>query len=681
MENPMISTASPSKLELQMRDMNESLLISSLRQHELVEQAEKANAALRENEERYRTLFELCPVAVYSCDLSGLIQQFNRRAVELWGRTPALGDTDEQFCGSFRLYRPDGSFMPHEQCPMAEVLSGKVAGICDGEVLIERPDGSRITAIVNIHALKNDRGEITGALNCFYDVTERKHGEELLRQSEQKLASLVESSNDPIITKSLDGIIQSWNPAAQQLFGYTADQAVNRPGSLIIPADKLDEERQIIARVRAGERVEHFDTVRVRKDGTRIEVSLTISPIKDTAGRVVGVSKIARDITNEKRLQAELRQADNRKNEFLAMLAHELRNPLAPISHALQILRLTPGKGEVVESAAELMQRQVGQMIRLVDDLLDVNRLDRGKIELRKGRIELASAVNHAVEANRAMYESRKHELTVTLPPEPIYMNADPIRLAQIVGNLLNNACKFTENGGRISLAVQREGKKAVIRVTDSGIGIAADQLPCIFDMFTQIDTSLERSVSGLGIGLTLVKSLVEMHGGTVEAHSAGVGAGSEFVVRLPIIVEIPQAAPMRSPAGKPAAATGRRILVVDDNRDSAASLAMLLSLAGNQIQTACDGLEAVAAAETFKPDVVLMDIGLPNLNGYEACRRIREQPWGKNMIMMALTGWGQEEDKQKSKIAGFDGHLVKPAELASIMKLLAELQPITKDE
>jgi CheY-like chemotaxis protein len=359
------------------------------------------------------------------------------------------------------------------------------------------------------------------------------------------------------------------------------------------------------------------------------------------------------------------------------MLAHELRNPLAPIRHAVQILRLPGADAHVVTSASEMMERQVGQMVRLVDDLLDVSRISQGKIELRRGRVGLASIVNHAVEASRMMYKNMHHELTAALPPQPIYLNADPTRLAQVVGNVLNNACKFTDKGGRIWLTVEREGDQAVIRIRDSGIGIAADQLPRIFDMLVQVDTSLERSVSGLGIGLSLVKSLVEMHGGTVEVHSAGTGQGSEFVLRLPIMIEMAKPPP-ETPVNEPTPTTPRRILVVDDNRDSAVSLAMLLKLSGNETHTAYDGHEAVEAAATFNPDLVLMDIGLPKLNGYEACRRIREQPFGKSVVLVALTGWGQEVDRQKSKQAGFSAHMVKPVELPALMNLVAGLQTAT---
>jgi two-component system, chemotaxis family, CheB/CheR fusion protein len=516
---------------------------------------DSAEKVLRASEQRLRALFDLGPVAVYSCDVSGVIKEFNRRAAELWGRTPAQGDTDERFCGSYKMRLPDGTFIPHESCPMADVLSGKIPAAHDVEVIIERPDGSQIAVVVNIVPLTNERGETIGAINCFYDITERKQAAERLQQY----------------------------------------------------ADHLSE-------------------------------------------------------------------SDHRKNEFLAMLAHELRNPLAPIRNALQILRQTGDCGEVVHSAAAILERQVGQMVRLVDDLLDVSRISRGKIGLRLARIELASTMHHAVEAARPLAQSKDLDLSVTFPPEPLYLNADPVRLAQIVGNLLNNACKFTDDGGRIWLTAEREGDQVVIRVQDSGVGIAADQLPHIFEMFMQIDSSLERSVTGLGIGLALVKNLVQLHGGTVEVHSAGVGKGSEFVVRLPIVLEAPASLPPDRAVGEVAPTVARRILVVDDNRDSADSLVQLLKLTGNETQTAYDGLEAEAAAETFRPDVVLLDLGLPKLNGHEVCRRIRAQPWGKNMIVVALTGWGQDEDRQKSKEAGFSGHMVKPVELKTLHALLTRL-------
>ena len=371
--------------------------------------------------------------------------------------------------------------------------------------------------------------------------------------------------------------------------------------------------------------------------------------------------------------EERLREQDRRKNEWLATLAHELRNPLAPIRSGLQVLKLTPS-GETAARASAMIDRQLDQMVRLVDDLLDVSRINRGRIELQRERVELASLVYHAIDAARPAYELRGHKLSVTLPEIEVYLNADSTRLAQVLVNLLNNAGKFTDPGGRIRLIVELEAEQAVIRVQDNGIGIADDQLSSIFELFAQVDTSLERSRSGLGIGLTLVKRMVEMHDGTVEARSAGLGQGSEFVVRLPLLVEPPQS-PSPEPAGaEPEASVPRRILVVDDNRDGAESLALLLQLAGHEVHTVYDGEAAVEAAAALRPDVILLDIGLPRLNGYEAARQIRERHGKNGIALVALTGWGQEEDRRLSREAGFDAHLVKPVDLAALVKLLASL-------
>jgi CheY-like chemotaxis protein/two-component sensor histidine kinase len=327
-----------------------------------------------------------------------------------------------------------------------------------------------------------------------------------------------------------------------------------------------------------------------------------------------------------------------------------------------------------------MMERQLSQMVRLVDDLLDVSRISRGKIQLRRGPIELASAVNHAVEASRPLMESKGIELSVLLPPHPIYVNADPIRLAQVMGNLLSNACKFTGDGGRIWLTIELANtgdlspEGVLIRVRDTGIGIPSEQLDRIFDMFMQGDTSLERAASGLGIGLTLAKNLVELHEGTLEAYSAGTGQGSEFVVRLPVLSEAPKPAQPDPVLAETKTAPTRRILIVDDNEDSAESLTMLLNLAGHKTHTAYDGLDAIEMAATFRPDLILLDIGLPKLNGYEVARKIREQPWGQAIVVVALTGWGQEEDRRRSRDAGFNHHLTKPVDPLALTRLLSSL-------
>ena len=385
---------------------------------------------------------------------------------------------------------------------------------------------------------------------------------------------------------------------------------------------------------------------------------------------VVGLMWIA--LLALRRREQREREADRRKDEFLATLAHELRNPLAPISNATSILKLAHDDREVFERATGTIERQLAHLVRLVDDLLDMSRISRGKLELRREHIELASVIHQAVETCRPMAEAASQEVTVTLPAQSIYLNADPVRLSQVVSNLLNNASKFAGQRGRINLTVSRRDRDVEITVKDDGIGIPPAMLNTIFEMFLQVDQSLERSQSGLGIGLTLARRLVELHNGHIEALSEGLGKGSEFVVRLPVTID--QTAPMKAVDAVNGSSPKGRILIVDDNLDSAQSLAEVLKMTGNDTFVAHDGEEAVEAAERQRPDVILLDIGLPRLNGFDACRRIRANPWAENILIIALTGWGQEEDRRKSAEAGFDGHLVKPVDMAELMKLLADL-------
>jgi signal transduction histidine kinase/ActR/RegA family two-component response regulator len=367
----------------------------------------------------------------------------------------------------------------------------------------------------------------------------------------------------------------------------------------------------------------------------------------------------------------QLRDIDKRKDEFLATLAHELRNPLAPIHNALEILRLRGDGGPAVEQVRSMMERQLHQMVRLIDDLLDVSRITRGKLELRKERVNLAAVIESAVDTARPLIDASGHELVLTLPQQPVYLDADPMRLAQVFANLLNNAAKYMERGGQIWLSASHDDGGVVVRVRDTGIGIAPEMLPFVFDMFTQLDSSLEKSQGGLGIGLTLVKRLLEMHGGSVEVLSDGVNAGSEFVVRMPVALQV-VSTPL--PAERSAGSIACRILVADDNRDSAESMGEMLRLLGNEVRTVSDGMQAVEEAAIFRPDVVLLDIGMPRLNGYDTARIIREKRWGKHMRLIALTGWGQEEDKRKAIEAGFDRHFTKPVKLDDLERLVSDL-------
>lgn len=400
------------------------------------------------------------------------------------------------------------------------------------------------------------------------------------------------------------------------------------------------------------------------------------SPPSTRDFRLVDLSaRQAADFVENARLYAQLREAERSKNEFLATLAHELRNPLAPIRNAVQILHLQAVPSPEVQWALEVVDRQMEHMTRLVDDLLDLARITGNSLELRREPVELADVLRVAAETSRPLIEASGQEFVVTLPDETLYLDGDLARLSQVVSNLLNNSAKYTERGGRIELAARREGSDAAITVRDTGIGIPGDMLPRIFEIFTQVHRSPEHPV-GLGIGLTLVKRLVEMHNGTIEAKSSGLGQGSEFTIRLPVVLEARAA--LRQAVQSPAVVrpgAPQRILIVDDNMDAAASLGLLLRLTGNEIRTAHDGLEAVQTAEEFLPDVIVLDIGLPKLDGYEVVDRIRRASWGQDMVLIAATGWGQEADRHRSRESGFDHHLVKPVDPAALIQLLASIE------
>jgi PAS domain S-box-containing protein len=920
--------------------------------------------------------------AVITTDVKGCIAYMNAVAESLTGWT--WGEATGQPLEVVFHILNEKSRKGVENPALRAMKEGVIVGLANHTVLVSKT-GEEGAIDDSGAPIRDDKGRVVGAVLVFRDVSEQRKAQ----ASARLLASIVEASDDAIISKDVNGIITTWNRAAERIFGYTATEAVGQPIAILAPADRADEMPAILGRIRRGEKVDHFDTVRRAKDGRLIPISLTVSPVKDKEGEIVGASKTARDISDRKRAEEALREekerlhatltgigdavivtdadsritlmnpvaqtltgwneeatgrpldevfriinentsqpaenpvsrvfregsvvglanhtalltkdgtelpiddsaapirdeqgrilgvvlvfrdvsqrrrserelqglterlqsseqrlaaeleairrlhavstrlmaatnlstalddllenailtsgadfgnvqlynsqigaleivaqrgfqqdfldyfrtvrveegsacaqamqsghsifiedveldpnfgahrpvaaaagfravlslplkngngtvigclsvhfgrphrpserderlldlharhaadliqrihfeealqdADRRKNEFLATLAHELRNPLAPLRNALQLMRLAGGQAETVEQARNMMERQLSQLVRLVDDLMDVSRISRGKIELRKEPVELAVVVNSAVETSRPLIEQMGHELNVTMPKQPIIVDADMTRLAQVFLNLLNNAAKYTERGGRIWLTVERQGSDVVVAVKDTGIGIDADHLPHIFEMFTQADRSLEKAQGGLGIGLTLVKRIVEMHGGRVEAKSDGQGRGSEFTVRLPVMVKASGPQPTERD-GPMALKSSLRILIVDDNRDGADSLAMMLKMMGNDTRTAYDGQEAVQAAGEFRPDVVLLDIGLPKLNGYEACRRIREQAWGKSTILIAVTGWGQEEDRRRSHEAGFDHHMVKPVDTQALMKLLAGL-------
>ena len=499
------------------------------------------------------------------------------------------------------------------------------------------------------------------------------------------LAAIVESSDDAIVSKTLEGQILSWNSGASRIFGYSSEEIIGRPITTIIPPELQEEERDILQRVRRGERIDHFDTIRVTKDGRRIPISLTVSPIRDPSGVIVGASKVARDISERKRVEELLRQnedalreADRRKDEFLALLAHELRNPLAPIRYALAANKKFGRTMAQLRRSEEMIERQVAHMSRLLDDLLDVSRVTRDSLELKKAPTELTSVVGAAIETARPTLDAKRHTLSVDLPKQALRLEADPVRLAQIFSNLLINAAKYTDPGGHIQLQASRDGADVVVSIRDNGIGISEDMMPRMFTMYSQAQGALVRSEGGLGIGLALVHGLVALHGGHIEARSEGPGKGSEFEVRLPIGLPLTERAETNGTADHAnKSGVGLKLLVVDDNRDAADSCSALMEFSGHHVQTAYSGRQALELAETFRPHAILLDIGLPDIDGYQLAASIRAATWGQGIALIAITGWGQEQDRRRAIEAGCDHHLTKPIDPDSVDALLQSLAPI----
>jgi PAS domain S-box-containing protein len=507
----------------------------------------------------------------------------------------------------------------------------------------------------------------------------RRQANESLRESEERLRIALDTGRLGTWQLDLATLRLDCSAQCKAIFGVPADAPLSyeRLWEVVHPYDR-ERVRQLLASAIA-ERADYDAEYRACwPDGSTRWVTTRGRGLYDEEGEPLRMIGVALDITERKVAEDTLRryaealtEADRRKDEFLATLAHELRNPLVPLRNGLEILRMAGDNPAGVEALRVMMKRQVDLMVRLIDDLLDLSRISRGKIELRRKPMQLADVLRQAVEIGRAAIEEAGHRFSVEVPPDPILVNADAARLAQVFANLLNNAAKFTENGRQIALTVEPALDEVFVTVRDNGIGIPANMLDKIFDMFIQVDRSLERSQGGLGIGLSLVRELVQLHGGSVQAKSDGDGRGSEFVVRLPIACLAHEVPPVSVP--KRVAMTGRRrILVVDDNRDAATSLAMMLEFMGNETRSSYDGLEALDTAEEFRPDIILLDIGMPKMNGHEACRRIRRQTWGKDVVLVAITGWGQEDDRRRSREAGFDFHVVKPVESAALEELLS---------
>src|SRR5215475_9642965 len=638
------------------------------RQIELEEQIAEREQARAERERliteleteraRLNAIVEHIPAGVLMAEApSGRIVMGNSQVERILGHTVVLAPDVESY-RDWLSYSVNGRRVEGRESVLARTLQGEV--VTGQEILYHRGDGIKAWISVSGAPIRDAGGAIVGGVVLITDIDEEKRASEALRINQERLNLAQKASQAGSFEWNLRTNAVIWSEETEAIFGLA-------PGSFggsyedwtrcVHPEDLSRAEQELRRAIADGEGA--FEYRVVWPDGSVRWIQARGKVFFDEAGEPLRWVGINIDVTERKQMeeslrrQAEaLREADRRKNEFLSILAHELRNPLAPISNAIQILSLRGDDPKVVTQSREVMERQVHQMTRLVDDLLEVSRIGRGKISLEKAPVDLADVVATAVETSRPLVETHHHTLTVSLPERPARVEGDGARLAQVLSNLLNNAAKYTEDGGRIDLIVEQARGEAVIHVRDNGIGIAPERLPSVFDMFEQIEGAAGRSQGGLGIGLTVARRLVEMQGGKIEAHSEGLGKGSDFVMRLPALTE-PATKPARGPAeGLPAppATYSRRVLVVDDNVDSAESLAVLLRLHGHDVRMANDGVAALEEARSFWPDVIFLDLNLPKLDGYEVAKRLLNEPATSGITLVAMTGYSQEEERRRTR-------------------------------
>lgn len=619
---------------------------------------------------------------LYSVDAQGLVTYMNPAAETM------LGWTFEELKGRrmhdvTHHHYPDGRPFPIEECAGFGVLRDGTP-LKDYDDYFIKKDGTFFP--VNYSSsplLAGDKA--AGLVVVFRDMTDRKATEEALRVNEARQAAMFATALDGIILIDHKGLILDFNHAAESIFGFRRDEIIGKEmAELIIPPEFREKYRLGLARcVATGQSSllnQRMEFPALRSDGTRIDVEVAITNINYRSPPVF--TGYVRDITKAKQSEAKLKEADRRKDEFLAMLAHELRNPLAPIKNAVHILNLPELKPEEAQNSLAMIERQVQTLVRLVDDLLDVSRIIRDKITLKKENVSIKEIVERALETSTHQIEANGHRLSVSLPTEPVWVHGDLVRLAQVISNLLSNSAKYTERGGRIWLLVEEDDGTVAIRVRDNGSGISPEFLPFIFDLFTQGKRTLSRSQGGMGIGLTLVQKLVQMHGGNVAVHSEGLGKGSEFLVRLPKLSEPPgdnislcnkNTKAVNGGKGPARSLRACRILVVDDNVDSADSLSSLLKASGHTTLCAYDGCTALDLVQKWQPQYCILDIGLPDKNGYEVARELRNNPQTAKMKLLAITGYGQKHDRDRALEAGFDLHLVKPVHLSDVEAFLQE--------
>jgi len=608
------------------------------------------------SEEQLRNLEEATRDGIVTVDMSGRIRHANKGFLAMVGYSlEELRSMTYQELTPARWHDYERTIVEQRIVPFGD--SGEY------EKEYRRKDGTVFPVSLRVWTSRDAHGRTTAMFGIVRDITERRHAEVFNAQ----LAAIVENSDDAILSIDLAGVIQTWNDGATRLYGHVAQEVIGQPVTRLIPNDRMAEESELLSLVAQGKSVKHFDTERLHKDGTVVPISLTISPIRDAAGTVVGASKVARDITERRRAERALRRADEQKDEFLAMLSHELRNPLASIATAAEVLARTLGPAPTAQAPLALLRRQAQQLTRIIDDLLDVSRIARGRVTLKREVVEIGHVVDEAAESVGPLLQQVGHRVVVSRPIEPLHVDADRARLVQCLGNILHNAAKYSDRGKDIEVSLTGDAAHVVVEVRDHGCGIAAELLPHVFELFVQSERTLDRADGGLGIGLSVVKRLVEMHGGAVGVASAGVGRGSTFTVRLPRVGK-----PVPSPQPERPTAPPRRVLVVDDNVDAADGLAMLLRLDGHDVRTVYHAEDVLEAAVTFAPDFALLDIGLPRVDGYEVARRLRAHPAAGRIRLVAITGYGQTNDIARAHAAGFDAHVVKPADPEILRRIFA---------
>jgi PAS domain S-box-containing protein len=638
-----------------------------------------SDAALRETQQRYSQLVHGLPTAIYTTDADGYITLYNEAAEILWGRKPELGK--DLWCGSHRIFSPEGNALPLSESPMAVTLR-EGRPVREQEIIIERPNGTRRNVLPYPDPIFDASGKVVGAVNMLMDITESKKAEDASR----RLAAIVESSEDAIISKDLNGVITSWNVGAQRLFGYEAEEIIGKPVTILMPPDRESEASDILQNIRRGQGKYNFQTVRQRKDGTIVDISLTVSPIRGADGKIIGASKIVRDITEQKQAERKLElahqetvAASKAKDEFLAALSHELRTPLNPVLLLASEAADNPQLPSQVRSHFTTIRNNVELEARLIDDLLDITRISHGKISLNLEPVDVHGILEQAITTVRSDLEEKHIKLDVNFSAKYATVKGDAVRLQQVFWNVLKNAVKFTPAAGRISLSTAIQSPDLVITVTDNGIGMTESELDRIFEAFAQGEHGAgggSHRFGGLGLGLAISQNLVKLHAGCIQATSRGQNCGSTFTVMLPLVKPLGQGDYPTKQNGHPE--TGKasptlpclKILLVEDHEPTRAALVRLLIRRGHDVRASSCVAEALILGDRFEFQLLISDIGLPDGNGFDLMKSLQQKH--QNIQGIALTGYGMEQDVKKTREAGFEIHLTKPIRVESLEAALS---------